>query len=80
MPRIALNSGTPSCTLELSQGQHVACKFALRPGKHPAQLCFFRPGLGVGGCTELPANTLLGVFHLLGLSEGSVSPALVRGP
>lgn len=79
-PPTALNSWTSSCTLELSQGHHVACKFALRPGKHPVQLCFFRPGLRVGGYTEVPANTLLGLFQLLGLSEVSVSTALVRGP
>lgn len=77
---IALNSRTPSCTFELSQGLHVACSFALRPGKHPVQLCFFRPGWRFGVCTELPANTLLGPFHLPGPSEVSVSPALVSGP
>ncbi|CAB1418809.1 unnamed protein product [Pleuronectes platessa] len=57
------------CTLELSQGHHVACRFALRPGKHPVQLCFFRPRLGVGGYKEVLANTLLRLFQLLGLAE-----------
>lgn len=80
MPLIALNSWPCSCTLELTQGHHVACRFALRPGKHSMQLCFFRPRLRVGGYTEVPANTLLGLFQLLGLGEVTVSTALVRGP
>lgn len=44
------------------------------------QLCFFIPGLRVGGCTEVLANTLLGVFHSLVLSEVGVSPTLIQGP
>lgn len=75
-----LSSWLRSCTLEVSQGHHVACKPVVHPGKHAVQLCFFRPGLRVGGCTEVLANTLLGVFHSLVLSEVSVSPTLIQGP
>lgn len=75
-----LSSWFCSCTLEVSQGHRVACKPAVHPGKHAVQLCFFRPGLRVGGCTEVPANTLLGVFHSPVLGEVSVSPTLIQGP
>lgn len=37
-------------------------------------------GVRVGGCTEVLANTLLGVFLWLVLSEVSVSPTLIPGP
>lgn len=75
-----LSSRVCSCTLEVSRGHRVACKPAVHPGKHAVQLCFFRPGLRVGGCAEVLANTLLGVFHWLVLSEVSVSPTLIQGP
>lgn len=72
-----LSSWLCSCTLEVSQGHHVTCKPAVHLGKHAVQLCFFRPELRVGGCTEVLANTLLGLFHSLVLSEVSVSPTLI---
>lgn len=66
--------------LEVGRGHRAACKPAVHPGKHAVQLCFFRPGVRVGGCTEVLANTLLGVFLWLVLSEVSVSPTLIQGP
>lgn len=69
----------PGCTLELSQGHHVAHRFALHPGKPFEQLCFFRPRLRVGWYTEVPANTLLGLFQLLGPGEVTVSTTLAEG-
>lgn len=79
-PYVALNSWPSSSTPELSQGHLFAFRFALRPQEHSAQLYFFGPRLRVGGYTEVPANTLLGLLQLLGLSEVTVSTVLVRGP